>query len=340
MRRAMIPSSRLDFDNPSSMTDEEYVYFTGITKDQFAEVLSSLRNTTVRSRRTCLATLFVKLRTGLSNNILSVLFSMKKHQVRRSVHAAKLAMMKEYVPDHLGLITSVMKPSSENTTPLARCLFSHDNPDTAILILDGTSIYIQKSSHYLFQRASYSMHKHRPLVKMMIVVGSDGYILSILGPYRANGDNNDASITKHIFKSNQENLKNWIYANDVCVVDRGFRDSVEFLKDNDLHVEIPFYLPKGARQHSTEEANLSRLVTKVRWVVESVNGRVKNWKLLNRVVSNHYVPSIGHQRHSEKELRQSDKMINSVPDASALPQTDSESDDSEDEDDNDSVIEE
>lgn len=56
---------------------------------------------------------------------------------------------------------------------------------------------------------------------------------------------------------------------------------------------MPYYLSKGSSQHSTEEANLSRLVTKVRWVVESANGRIKHWKLLDKVISNHYVSSVG-----------------------------------------------
>lgn len=56
---------------------------------------------------------------------------------------------------------------------------------------------------------------------------------------------------------------------------------------------MPYYLSKGSSEHSTEEANLSRLVTKVRWVVESANGRIKHWKLLDKAISNHYVSSIG-----------------------------------------------
>lgn len=35
------------------------------------------------------------------------------------------------------------------------------------------------------------------------------------------------------------------------------------------------------------------MVTKVRWVVESVNGRIKQWKLLDKVLLNTLVPSIG-----------------------------------------------
>lgn len=72
--------------------------------------------------------------------------------------------------------------------------------------------------------------------------------------------------------------------NDAFVVDRGFRDAVDFLEEAGFHVKIPCYLPKGAKQHSTEEANMSRLITKVRWVIESVIKRIKQWKMLNKVI--------------------------------------------------------
>jgi hypothetical protein len=56
---------------------------------------------------------------------------------------------------------------------------------------------------------------------------------------------------------------------------------------------MPVFLHKGQKQHSTEDANISRLVTKVRWVVESVNARVKQWKFFDKVVPNTLVPHIG-----------------------------------------------
>lgn len=56
---------------------------------------------------------------------------------------------------------------------------------------------------------------------------------------------------------------------------------------------MPFYLKKGSKQHSTEEANLSRLITIVRWMVKSANGRIKQWKLLGKTVPNTLVPAVG-----------------------------------------------
>jgi hypothetical protein len=54
----------------------------------------------------------------------------------------------------------------------------------------------------------------------------------------------------------------------VAIGDRGFRDATEFLKKmHGLQVEMPSYLKKGTSQHPTDESNMSRLVSKVRWVV-------------------------------------------------------------------------
>ena len=80
--------------------------------------------------------------------------------------------------------------------------------------------------------------------------------------------------------------KSWFKENDLFVVDRGFRDAVDFLEEAGFRVQMPCYLSKGTKQHSTKEANTSRLVTKVRWVVESVNGMIKQWKMLNKVIPN------------------------------------------------------
>lgn len=41
------------------------------------------------------------------------------------------------------------------------------------------------------------------------------------------------------------------------------------------------------------QANSARLVTKIRWIVESVNGRLKQWRYLQNVVPNTQIPYIG-----------------------------------------------
>jgi hypothetical protein len=80
---------------------------------------------------------------------------------------------------------------------------------------------------------------------------------------------------------------------DVFIVDRGFRDSIDTLKDLGIRTEMPSFLEKGQKQLTTEHSNTSRLVTKIRWVVESANGRLKSWKYFEKVIPNSQIPNIG-----------------------------------------------
>ncbi|XP_052788536.1 uncharacterized protein LOC128223293 [Mya arenaria] len=104
---------------------------------------------------------------------------------------------------------------------------------------------------------------------------------------------NDASILNHIVNENVEEFRHWIQEDDIAVVDRGFRDAVQLLKDLGVKTEMPSFLGPKEKQFQTNSANHSRLVTKIRWVVESANGRLKNWKYLDRVIPNSQIPYAG-----------------------------------------------
>jgi hypothetical protein len=69
---------------------------------------------------------------------------------------------------------------------------------------------------------------------------------------------------------------------DVVVVDRGFRDSVNIMEGLGLEVAMPPFLERR-RQFSTTESNQSRCITKVRWIVEAVNGQMKQFKFLSNI---------------------------------------------------------
>jgi hypothetical protein len=58
-----------------------------------------------------------------------------------------------------------------------------------------------------------------------------------------------------------------------------------------LNVSLPPFL-KGRRQFTTTEANESRCVTKIRWVVEAVNARIKHFKFLSNTVQNSSLPHL------------------------------------------------
>lgn len=57
------------------------------------------------------------------------------------------------------------------------------------------------------------------------------------------------------------------------------------MEDLGLNVVLPPFL-NGRRRFPVAEANHSRSVTKVRWVVEAANARIKQFKLLANTISN------------------------------------------------------
>ncbi|XP_065937114.1 uncharacterized protein [Magallana gigas] len=55
---------------------------------------------------------------------------------------------------------------------------------------------------------------------------------------------------------------------------------------------MPAFMKIGEKQMSTTDANTSSLVTKIRWVVESANARIKRWNFFDRVLPSSQVPFI------------------------------------------------
>ena len=78
-------SRRLTFDNLDIFTNEDLVNLTGITKEQFldlhSQIENEIRNTQTRSTETTLGILLFKLKSGVSNKLLSTLFNISKSSI-------------------------------------------------------------------------------------------------------------------------------------------------------------------------------------------------------------------------------------------------------------------
>ena len=98
---------------------------------------------------------------------------------------------------------------------------------------------------------------------------------------------------KNIIYNNRDKLRNWLRSGDILVLDRSFRDFLPLLRSLGYETYMPKFLNKNQNQFSTSEANENRLTTKVRWIVESTNGRIKQWKIFDKVMYNTLIPSIG-----------------------------------------------
>ena len=83
------------------------------------------------------------------------------------------------------------------------------------------------------------------------------------------------------FKSFKELFK----PRDILLLDRGFRDCSTYLEEDHGPIcHMPVCLPQSQKQLTTFQANVSRFVTKYRWVVEVINSHLKrSFKALSQV---------------------------------------------------------
>ena len=97
------------------------------------------------------------------------------------------------------------------------------------------------------------MQKGRCLVKPFTISASNGYIVGIYGLYPATW--NDARILKHVLETDSDLVK-LFKEEDILIVDRGFRDVIQILKEKyKINTTMPNLLPKNQKQFTTEEAN-------------------------------------------------------------------------------------
>jgi hypothetical protein len=230
------------------------------------------------------------MKTGLSHEMISHIFGVEDRiSVTHFLTEARDALTRHFVPKYLGLSHKTKQDLVENySSKLASELLSN-KPGELLVIFDGTYIYCQKSSNYGFKKKTYSPHKFRNLVKPMIMVTTAGYIIEVWGELPAT--KNDAQIIKDLFKTSE--FSSFMKSGDIrSIVDRGFKTCVEDFEKNGIPVNIP--QDKGSqKQLSVIQANETRLVTKVRWVIEAINGLLKkSYRYLDKVIQNKSLPHV------------------------------------------------
>jgi hypothetical protein len=127
---------------------------------------------------------------------------------------------------------------------------------------------------------TWCAYKGKHCVKPMVAIAGDGSIIDIFGPNP--GTDSDTVIIRNILEQYDEDFKRISKARD-----GGFRFAREDLEEKQYIVAMPTCpTDRKQKQLTTDEANQTRLVTKVRYKVEVVNGKLKQNRLLDRVRPN------------------------------------------------------
>jgi hypothetical protein len=148
---------RFNFDDSCDLSKDAYFTLTSISKDAFndlVEVVSTanVKNSCNRSVRTAIGLYLCKLRLGLSNSLLMIMFELPdKRVVSRIINSARQALMESFVPYNLGFNHVTRQEIIDNhTTTIARELMCDGGKDTAVVVVDGTYIYIQVRKYLSF----------------------------------------------------------------------------------------------------------------------------------------------------------------------------------------------
>lgn len=169
-------NNKISFEN---MSTERIFSLTGLKKDDFDDLCNIIRDSDLKfltvNLMDALGFFLIKYRLGLSIQQTCNLFNICGYsQAKELIIQVRKILMDKLVSKNLGFENmSRDDVNNKHTTTLSKNLFDVGK-DSLIVVWDGTYCYIQKSSNYSFLKQSYSIHKNRHLLKMMLVVTTKG----------------------------------------------------------------------------------------------------------------------------------------------------------------------
>ncbi|KMQ84797.1 vacuolar protein sorting-associated protein 13c [Lasius niger] len=279
-----VANNQNKFENETSFSEDEFKSISPINKDQFLELFrycdrvpctGGYRYIQIKD----LLTFLCKLRQELSDDFLRITFGYSTRQaVSLAIATVRKSLFHRFVPENVGFQAITRAMFIENhVTEFSNKLYNLQ-PETpqVIVAIDATYGYMHKSKNFRILRQSFSLHKHRHSIKPTVIVAPDGYILAGLEPYFSDHYNNDAAILQREFERDAGIMRQWFRNGDIFLVDRGFRDVVPWLEKMGINCWMPAILERGQHQFTTEDVNMTRKITKNRWVVEARNGHFRS----------------------------------------------------------------
>ena len=139
-----------------------------------------MRNSHTRSVRVAVAIFLIKMRLGLSNRVLAALFHLNnKRIVSHIISQVRTSLVNDFVPLHLGFQHIDHQAAIDQHQTVTATILHTTKPNQLCIVADATYLFIQKSMDNLFQRRSYSTHKHRNLIKPMILTTTVSFSSSV-----------------------------------------------------------------------------------------------------------------------------------------------------------------
>jgi hypothetical protein len=149
-------------------------------------------------------------------------------------------------------------------------------------IFDGTEFKTQKPSDPLAQRQLWSSYKHDHTVKVQLGCESTGAITSISHTF--GGSVSD----KELFQ--QSGVVEHLHEGEAVMVDKGYL-ILDVLQGSGVQLIRPPFL-KARSQFSQAERDESRQISRYRILIENVNARVKQYRILSNRLNSSFLPIV------------------------------------------------
>jgi hypothetical protein len=109
----------------------------------------------------------------MSNIVLAAIFHKKnKRNISSIIQEVLEALLEDFVPKYLGFQHVIRENVHRHHQTVIATLLMAQRNDQVILVLDGTRLYVQTSSNNEFRQRSFSMYKHRNLIKPTIITAT------------------------------------------------------------------------------------------------------------------------------------------------------------------------
>ena len=289
------------FRNMSTLTEELCYEITRWTKRQFTEFsghIISIRNTKERKKEELIAIYRYWLTRGLLQGTIAKLkIGCNQRKISHYLQQIRDAIVRDFVPHFLGADRPREFYLQRNNASINE-LFQL-NGETVCVIVDGTYTRTQKSRNNKFQYESFSKYKGTNLLKPFIMACPDGWIVDCYGPWKAAEP--EASIMRYVLETDPHVQNILLPDKTIVFLDRGLRDVRDELQETyrfKVHIptceqlETDGERPSQNRRNqlTVQQTSQTRLCTKVRWIIEKINSRIKNYKSLDNISNN----EIGH----------------------------------------------
>ena len=265
--------------NIESLSDLDLKILTGFNREQFNIIYSFLnlsddnedKSLSIKQK---LYVFFVRLRSGLSEEMLALIFRYGQSTISRII-----LLMTDIIFKKISNIN--IWPTREQNNNFMPFIFMKYFPKCRVII-DTTEFEIQKPSNPKVQQLTFSNYKNRNTVKCLVGISPSGGISFISEAW--GGSISDKEI---FFKSG---LLELLEEGDVVLADRGFLIEKE-IEEKGCRLVRPLFL-KDKIQFNLTERKHNKKVSRHRVHVERAILRIKNFSFFSQTINNHSLHSI------------------------------------------------